>query len=403
MYNANSKQQTANSKQPINVHFNTQAIFVLCGFKTYETEIIRRLLTYSAINVDVSYVSRKTHDVSDAGFPVKQIRIPTCMAFYVAWHFNLKSAVGFVLNRLGRIFSFNFITGGGKNDVYVFTENNMPTMRIEGKTVVVIHDIIPLRMSYDPSRKSPDSVGKYTGKIVARNTEDVLKRASCIITDSDFSRRDIADYYHIDPERIKVVYCGIDPSVYARKYDLQVIREQYNLPNKYVLYFGACSARKNVETLIRAYSKLSESLRREYKLVITNPLIDTTDCVNNCGISEYVHYIKAIPEADKPAIYQMASVSAWPSLYEGFGLPVLEAMASGVPVICSNVTSMPEVAGDAAILVDPLDASGMAREIERVLTDSELRKDLIAKGYENIKRFSWDESAKKLHDIIVNL
>ena len=246
---------------------------------------------------------------------MKRIFVPSSAVFYSPWRFNLKSAVKHILSRLGRIFSFNFISGGSKNDVYVFIENRMPTMRIEGKIIVVVHDIIPLRVSYDPSRKSPDAIGKDTAKIVSRDTEDILKRASCIITVSEFSRHDISEYYHIDTERIKVVYNGIDPSVYARRYDLRLIREKYNLPEKYVLYFGACTARKNVETLIRAYSKLPESLRREYKLVITNPLIDTFDCVNDCGISDYVHYIEAIPEDEKPVIYQMASVSVYPSLY----------------------------------------------------------------------------------------
>lgn len=346
---------------------------------------------------------RKHRDLSNVGFPVRQIRISECAVFHKIHNFGIKSALKYFLNRLGRIFSFNFITGGGENDTDVFTENMMPTMRLKGKTIVVIHDIIPLRIDHDPTRKSYDPIGKNTARSVAMNTEDVLKRASCIITVSEFSRQDIADYYHIDPARIKVVYNAIEPSVYARKYNLQAIRKKYNLPDKYVLYFGACHARKNVETLIRAYSKLPERLRREYKLVITNPKSDTEDCVNECGISDYVHYIKKVPEYDKPAIYQMSSLYVWPSVYEGFGIPVIEAMAAGIPVISSNATSMPEVAGDAAILVDHLDYSGMSKQIERVLTDGNLRNELIAKGYENIKRFSWDESAKKFHDIIINL
>ncbi len=99
----------------------------------------------------------------------------------------------------------------------------------------------------------------------------------------------------------------------------------------------------------------------------------------------------------------MASVFVWPSLFEGFGLPILEAQASGVPVVSSNATSMPEVAGDSAILVDPKDTKAIASAVERVLTDDELHKNLVMKGFENIKRFSWDESAKKLHDIILSL
>jgi hypothetical protein len=151
-----------------------------CGFSTYETSIIRRLLEYSTLNVDVSYISCKNFNVSDVGFPVKRIFVPSSAVFYSPWRFNLKSAVKHILSRLGRIFSFNFISGGSKNDVYVFIENRMPTMRIEGKIIVVVHDIIPLRVSYDPSRKSPDAIGKDTAKIVSRDTEDILKRASCI-------------------------------------------------------------------------------------------------------------------------------------------------------------------------------------------------------------------------------
>ena len=272
-------------------------------------------------------------------------------------------------------------------------------MRLQGKTIAVLHDIIPLRMKH----------AFYSSKAEGCriNVEDILLRASRIVTVSEFSRNDIADFFGIDKNRIDVVYNGVNADEFSRHNvtdeTYNRLREKYCLPSKYVLYFGGWEPRKNLEGVISAYSLLPPELRRIYQLVVTNPSQGIKDLAQHKGISEDVHFISNIPAADKPRIYQMASVSLWLSFYEGFGLPVIEAQASGVPVICSNVTSMPEVAGDAAILVDPHDTKAIASAIERVLTDEALREALIAKGYENIKRFSWDESAQKLHDIILNV
>ena len=121
--------------------------------------------------------------------------------------------------------------------------------------------------------------------IVERNARDILRIADKIITVSEFSKRDILDYFHIkDDGRIEVVYNSVDSVYYHPHDDLKLIRERYALPEKYVLYFGSCIPHKNVNTLIRAYSKLPESLRREYKLVVTNPLSSTIDCVNRCSV-----------------------------------------------------------------------------------------------------------------------
>ena len=240
--------------------------------------------------------------------------------------------------------------------------------------------------------------------IVERNARDILRIADKIITVSEFSKRDILDYFNLkDDGRIEVVYNSFDPVYRQPCPNIEDIRERYSLPERYILYFGSCIPHKNANTLIRAYAELPEDIRREYMLVITNPQSVTYDCVKECGVSERVRFLNKVPESDKPGIFQSASLFVWPSLYEGFGIPAIEAMASGVPVISSNTTSMPEVAGDAAVFVNPLDYSGMSKQIERVLTDGNLRNELIAKGYENIKRFSWDESAKKFHDIIINL
>ena len=169
------------------------------------------------------------------------------------------------------------------------------------------------------------------------------------------------------------------------------------------MYFGTCGKRKNVKSVIRAYALLPASTRAEYKLVISNPNDEVKSAVAENDIAGDVSYVERVSEEDKPLIYRNASAFVWVSLYEGFGLPIVEAMAAGVPVVCSNVTSIPEVAGDAAVLVNPWDIRAIAEGIERCLYDAPFREDLIARGYENIKRFSWDDSARKLHDIIMSV
>ena len=121
------------------------------------------------------------------------------------------------------------------------------------------------------------------------------------------------------------------------------------------------------------------------------------------GITDRVIFADNVPEKDKPGIYQLASLMAWPSYIEGFGIPILEAQASGVPVVSSNTSSMPEVGGDSVIYFDPNDTDEMSKAMSKCLTDETLRSELIAKGYENINRFSWDKSAEKFYGIITSL
>ena len=187
------------------------------------------------------------------------------------------------------------------------------------------------------------------------------------------------------------------------EYDADSLRKEYALPEKYILYFGSCDKHKNVESLVKAYALLPERLRAEYRLLITNPSDSVKECIDQSGIAGNVHFLHNVPEKDKPAIYREASLFVWPSFYEGFGMPVTEAQAAGIPVVCSNATSMPEAAGDGAVFFDPANVDEIKAAIERCLVDESLRRELVAKGYENVKRFSWDESARKFHDIITSL
>ena len=224
---------------------------------------------------------------------------------------------------------------------------------------------------------------------------------------SEYSRKGIAECFNVDGSQIEVVYNAVNAEEFSRDKSsseyFRGLRKKYGLPEKYILHFGNCLPHKNVEGMIRAYAMLPENLRAEYGLVIPNPNGSVRKCAGENGVSGNVIYTDKIPDEDKPGIYQLASLFAWPSYIEGFGIPILEAQASGVPVVSSNTASMPEVAGNAAVYFDPYDTAGMSEAMRRCLTDEILRGELVAKGYENIKRFSWDKSAEKFHDIITSL
>lgn len=385
------------AERRINVYSNVQQKAYGNGFVPYEVQITSKLSDYDDLNVEAIRFSSHPED-SEFTFPVRNIKFSSFLLFYFM-HLPLVNLFAPLMKR-----SLNSKINSKPDDVFIFYENKIPNIKLNGKIIAVLHDIIPLRVRNINLRNTSRLENFMRRCIVERNARDILSIADKIITVSEYSKRDILDYFKLEDDgRIEVVYSSMDYVYYHQRDDLKLIRERYALPEKYVLYFGSCIPHKNVNTLIRAYSKLPESLRREYKLVVTNPLSPTIDCVNRCSIQDDVYFVSNVPEEDKTGIFQVASLFVWPSIYEGFGLPVIEAMASGVPVICSNSTSMPEVAGDAAVLVDPHDDVNMSREIERVLNDENLRREMIAKGYENIKRFSWDNSAKKVHDIIINL
>ena len=388
------------------MHTNSQLFGIKCGIATYAEAITSRLCNYPDIDIDALYFSQSQTQRS-VDFPLRRIDFNEHFVFHNWYNISL-SALKRLIHKLYRKFfvslpSYNNLVSGSPEDVYLFFDNKLPYLKLHGKIAAVLHDIKMLRFS--GSRLNPRNY--INAFITKRDTRALLRKSSAIITVSEYSRKDIAEYFGIDPAKIHVVYNAVDAAVFSREgtsdEKRRQIRSTYNLPEKYILYFGGCMRAKNIARLIHAYSMLPEELRKQYKLVITNPLKYVIKCAERCGVSESVVYLRGVPDDDKPAVYQMASLFVWPSLFEGFGLPILEAQASGVPVVSSNATSMPEVAGDSAMLVDPKDTKAIASAVEMVLTDDTLHRDLVMKGFENIKRFSWDESAKKLHDIILSL
>ena len=373
--------------------------FINEGTVVYANELLLRLMNYSDLEIRGTVPRKGIIHSCYNGTEYKRFTFPIAATHIPEWVISGK-AIGIKYKLIKTVLkpfisTYNTWVGDNESDVFLFFLNGQaPNLPVNGNVVTCVHDITPFRVPWT-----------FTSNFLEQYKQDfanLIDKSTKIITDSEFSKKDILDFTKMEKSKIDVVYCGVDEKHFRQpRAEQEKIRYRYGLPLKYILYFGTCGPRKNVESVVKAYACLPEPTRKEYALVITNP----TEAVKACAVGNNVmpHYIENVSEEDKPAVYQMASIMVWLSIYEGFGLPIVEAQAAGTPVVCSNVTSLPEVAGDAAVLVDPMDTKATAAAIERCLYDEPFRQDLITKEHENVKRFSWDESARKLHDIILNL
>ncbi len=229
-----------------------------------------------------------------------------------------------------------------------------------------------------------------------------LKKADKLIAISEFTKSELIKHLRIPEDKIAVVYMGIDHREYRPMPSNDEIVNKYKLPEdmKIILCVGAEIPRKNLSTLIEAFGKLKKDYEGVKLVKVGNPQASGAreklmKSINKLGLEKEVIFTDFVTEEDLPQIYNAADLYVYPSFYEGFGLPVLEAMACGVPVITSNASSLPEVAGDAAITVDPHDANTLAKAMYDVLTNDQLRENLMKKGLERAKLFSWEKTAKE--------
>ncbi len=228
-----------------------------------------------------------------------------------------------------------------------------------------------------------------------------LTHASRIIAISESTRRDLCRLFGVGQERVAVVYCGRDLNfapAHTRS-AIETFRAKHSLPDRMILFVGTLEPRKNVPSLIRAFAQAKRKGRLPHRLVLVGARgwkhseIDKT--VEREGLSNDVMLAGYVPEEELVEWYRAADLFVYPSLYEGFGLPPLEAMASGTPVITSNVASLPEVVGDAALMVRPEDEDAMTEAIIRVAQDSSIRADMIARGLKQASKFSWERAARE--------
>lgn len=264
-------------------------------------------------------------------------------------------------------------------------------------TVVTIHDLIPMVL--------PAYRGSFAVQVYTRLAAIGARRARAIFADSHASAHDIETHLHIPPERIRVVHLAADarfrkitdPAEIAR------VREKYSLPERFVLYLGGFDVRKNVVRIIEAYTGLDTERHAGWKLVLAGQLANTSSnffpnprvIAEEHRVADDVQCIGFVAEQDKPALYSVARVFVYPSLYEGFGLPPLEAMACGTPVISANTASLPEVVGNAGILLAPVDTAAWAAALRVILKDDDRYNELSGLGARQAKQFSWERAARE--------
>ncbi len=268
------------------------------------------------------------------------------------------------------------------------------------RSVVTIHDCIHLRFpQYLPSK---------LGYAYARaQMWTATHRAGRVITVSEASKRDILRYFRVPESRIDVIYNAIDDRFWQEPPADEVarVRERYRLTAPFVLYAGNIKPHKNLERLIEAFHLMrhdSPDLAHVQLLIIGDEISKYATlrrAVHRHKLHKHVRFFGFVSDQTLAALYRLANVFVFPSLYEGFGLPPLEAMASGTPVITSNVSSLPEVVGDAALMIDPYEPKAIADAMQRVLTDAALRADLRARGLARAREFSWERSIRRVREI----
>jgi len=233
-----------------------------------------------------------------------------------------------------------------------------------------------------------------------------LRMAAKTIAVSEFTREEIEKFYKIPAEKIAVAENGIDFETFNQNVSrekLDAVRKKYDLPEKFVFYIGTLQPRKNIPVLIEAAKDLDTKLivagnRKAHNF---DPEIDAT--IEKCGLQKKIIFPGWINEEDKPAMYKLADCFVFPSLYEGFGIPILEAMAAGTPVVSSDIPALREVGGDTALFCDPKNGLEFAENIRKILTDKDLRKILIEKGKQQAQKFSWHQTAEKMLKIYKSL
>jgi len=261
-----------------------------------------------------------------------------------------------------------------------------------GNQVITVHDIAPLEY---PEGYSP--AFRHWYEFLWRR---LLPRVRAIITVSEFNKRRLVERLHLSPETIYVTHLGVDHSYFypRTRDDADAVRRKHALPQKFVLFVGSLSARKNIRRLIEAWRTCRHA---DAHLVLAGGV----GAIGLAGgelpdLPPRRIVIGRIDDADLPALFSAATLFVYPSVYEGFGLPPLEAMACGTPCLVSNLTSIPEVAGPAARQVDAYDVAELTRALDELLSDADLLQRMRDAGLNHVKRFTWDSTALRTHEIL---
>ncbi|MCI0478328.1 MAG: glycosyltransferase family 4 protein [Anaerolineales bacterium] len=276
-------------------------------------------------------------------------------------------------------------------DIFHATEHLLPPLK-NARTVFTLHDLI---FQFFPEYHLP------LNRWFLRNAMPYfLRRADAIIAVSECTKRDAICFYNIPPEKITVIYEAADPVLRLESDPNRIaeVRARYANSQPFLFFVGVIEPRKNIGALVDALRVLRER-GYPHRLLIAGRkgwlYQDTFDHVKQAGMESQVDFLDHVPDADLPALFAACDAFVFPSLYEGFGLPPLEAMACGAPVVCSNTSSLPEVAGDAALGVNPREVGEIVNAVERIITDCALRDELRARGFAQAAKFSWGRAARE--------
>lgn len=355
------------------------------GFKTYTEHLIAALSQVDADNQYILYVDRS---VSQDTFKLPsnfQVKVVSSSRSLVDMPVREQILLPRLIARDGiEVMHFPCLTA---------------SLRCCCPYVVTMHDTIWLSVQFGTVSRSPKRWAMWLyNRLVPLWA---ARRARAIIAVSEATKSDITRCLGVAADKIRVIYEATKPIFgwHKNAAGVMAIRRNYGLSERFILSIGSADPRKNVRGLVLAYSKLSEVIRSDYELVIvwTHNLLrkEFDQFVSQLGVLDRVKCLESVSDEELMWLYNAASLFVFPSLYEGFGLPPLEAMACGTPVVAADNSSIPEVVGDAAVLVDGRDSESIARGMAQVLSDDTLRRSLIAKGLERASMFSWEKCARE--------
>ncbi|MBP1565141.1 MAG: glycosyltransferase family 4 protein [Oscillospiraceae bacterium] len=335
------------------------------------------------------YFSRKDHEV-------KRNRLKAYM--HENCDINESHFSGFlyrcIMNMIPVPYSLFF---GKKSELTHFFNYIIPPF-VHGKKVVTIHDMVV--------KAYPETVRFRTKHLLNTGMKKSMKRADVIITDSEFSKSEIEKYFPQYSHKVQVVYCGVNSDKFYPVEDKSVVekvKRSLDIEGEYFLYLGTIEPRKNLERLIEAYSLLLKKDENVPRLVMAGGKgwlnSNIYQKVVELKLEKYVQFTKYIPDEDLCPLINGATAFVFPSIYEGFGMPPLEAMACGVPVVCSKEASLPEVVGDCAVMTDAYDPQSIADGMYRIYSDKALAEELRVRGLQRAKEFTWHRFSEKLHGI----
>ena len=341
------------------------------GIGEYVSQLINHLSKIDRTNIYWLYTNEPLDLVLPNNFIERKIEAQRYL-----WH--LKTALDIKTNNL---------------DVYHSTHSLIIPSILGKKTVLTIHDATSLILPETHLGRSEEMISRFLFKLA-------IRKAKKIIVPSNSTKIDVLRLTKVKEDKVSVINLGIEHTFNrATKKELALVKKKYNLPKDYILFNATLEPRKNLNGLLRAFDLLISKYKMKIPLVVAGKkgwgYKEFFDLSKELKLDQYIFYLDWVDNCDMTTIYSGAKLFVYPSLYEGFGLPLLSAMKIGIPIVTSRVSSIPEVVGEAAILVDPHNINELASSMIGVVRDEKLAKSLVKKGFAQVRKFSWERTAEQ--------